>query len=157
MWPSQDGLLTAQATLHPIVMPPDYTPLIPAGVWVWVRTELVPFALPFEDSTARAYTVMLRFFFDAAGTMPMLLQNDLTFHYQYQTGGYDSETKSIVVNTVKKAVRITEPAVELWADVFWVTWANDDSSFWYLQPDEYRAYRNTLRIIPGAGYRIANG
>ncbi|AYQ31368.1 hypothetical protein [Runella sp. SP2] len=154
-WPSQDGLLTAQATLHPIVMPPDYTPLIPAGVWV--RTELIPFALPFEDSTARAYTVMLRFFFDAAGTMPMLLQNDLTFHYQYQTGGYDSETKSIVVNTIRKAVRITEPAVELWAEVFWVTWANDDSSFWYLQPDEYRAYRNSLRIIPGAGYRIANG
>lgn len=151
-WPAQEGMLTTQTTLWPLIVPPDYTPVIPIGIWVKVKMNLWT---AFTSPQARAYNVILQFFFDAAGTMPALVKNNLTFHYSYQTIGYESETGSTKVETVNKAVRLTAPAVELEAEYLHTIWINDSAALQKDHPDEFYTLPNSFRVTPGAGYRIA--
>ncbi|WP_157585414.1 hypothetical protein [Runella zeae] len=148
-WPAEEGLLTTEATLWPILIPSDYTPSVPSGIWVKIELYDLGSIVP----TIRAYSITFKFFYDQAGTMPAVADR-LVIHYQYQTKGFDSEAGQTKTETVRKAARVQNPGTELLAEVYFQAFASDDPAAQVAYPDQYYAIPNTLRILPGAGYRI---
>ena len=153
-WPAEDGFLRAEAKMWPLIVPSDYTPRIPTGVFI--RIFLKPIFGFFETPGVVASSIIFQFFSDAQGLVPAQA-NRITIHYQYAIAGYDASEERITYQTEQRAVKVETPQLEIIANLFWAAWsAQTQESFYKTLPNSKWALLSSLQILPGAGYRIIN-